>query len=469
MAYFGAHENKIDSKRTIAKRPEPRVEITTPKKTRQIVESRSNIELLDDFGLEISFEEPKQPPIPENIQIETILSNEIEDTLLKDELNELNILDETIFDKPLIKNFKNLPNFVTQNSQNLISNSSSSIKMMIDGKIVELETENYDNLISETKPVNSKHLVSRKKDSSIAKKRFSAPDNKCGLRLDSIIGYNGKFSTENLIWNSDHEFFASSIGSTLCVEDLKTGQQKILTCHHEDITCVAMKTDMTQIASVSPYLLNISLSNEENSMPKCQSVVWDCANLNKVTNLFHKNASNITSLKFSTDDRFLISIGDYKCSSLLIWYTHDYSELIYLQNFSYIINDIAWNPYKCNELIMTACNKTLLKCSVEEKGFKKACLSVTEFDIPHAITDQYDKFDFTAITFGGEGWLLAATSNGLVTVWNLKNNSCFLNWKADSNEIGYLVNCKQKLITGSSKGHLKLWNIGSFDEIKKEK
>lgn len=468
MAYFGVHENKINHKKAISKGTEPRVEITTPKTACQTVESSSDIESIDNFALEISFEEPKQPPVPENIQIETILSDEIEDTLLKDELNELNILDETILDKPLIKNFKNLPNFVSQNSQNLISHSSGSFKMS-DGKIVELETENFDKLNSETKPANSKHLLCRTKDSSIAKKRFAAPDNKCGLRLDSIIGYNGKFSSENLIWNSDHEFFASSIGSTLCIEDLKTGEQKILTCHHEDITCIAMKTDMTQIASVSSYLLNISLSNEENSMPKCQIVIWDCANLNKVTNLFHKNASNITSLKFSTDDRFLISIADYKCSSLTIWYTHDYSELVYVQNFGYIINDIAWSSYKCNELIMTACNKTLLKCFIEEKGYKKACLSITEFDIPHAITDLNDKFDFTAVTFGGEGWLLAATSNGLVTVWNLKTNSCFLNWKADSNEIDYLVNSKQKLITGSSKGNLKLWNIGSFDEIKKNK
>ncbi|RNA21555.1 WD repeat-containing 90 [Brachionus plicatilis] len=470
LAYFGAYENKVSSKKSHSKAgKEPLVEITTPKPSRQITDSSSDIESLHDLALDISFEEPKQPPVPENIEIETILSNEIEDTLLKDELNELTILDETILDKPLIKNFKNLSNFVSQNSQSLYSTSTNSFKMMSDGKVIELETESYDKFLSEIKPSNSKHLMSRIKESTIAKKRFSAPDNKCGIRLDSIIGYNGKFSAENLIWNSDHEFFASSIGTTLCVEDLKTGQQKIFTAHHEDITCVAMKTDMTQMASVSSYLLNISLSNEENSLPKCQIVIWDCTNLSKVSNLFHKNALNIASLKFSTDDRFLISVADYKCPSLLIWSTNDYSQLIYLQNFNYIINDLAWNPYKCNEIIIGVCNKSLLKCSIEEKGYKKANLSVTEFDIPQAITDLNEKFDFTAITFGAEGWLFAATSNGLVTVWNLKNNSCFLNWKADSNEIDYLVNNKQKLITGSSKGNLKLWNIGSLDEIKKDR
>lgn len=469
MAYFDVNESKLPNKKSISIGKEPRVEITAPEPSPKIANSSFDIESLHDLDLEVSFEEPKQPPVPENIEIETILSNEIEDTLLKDELNELTILDDTVHDKPNIKNFKNLPSLISENSKNVFSNSTNSFKMISDGKVIELETESYGKFLSDLKPTNSKHLVSRSKDSSLAKKRFTAPENKCGIRLDSIIGYNGKFSAENLIWNSDYEFFASSIGSTLCVEDLKTGHQKILTAHHEDITCVAMKTDMTQMASVSSYSLNISLSSEENTLPKCQIVIWDCGTLNKTTNLFHKNASNITCLKFSTDDRFLISVADYKCPSLLIWSTHDYSQLVYIQNFNYIINDLAWNPYKCNELIMGSCNKVLLKCSIDEKGYKKACLNVNEFEIPNVITDSYSDFDFTAITFGAENWVFAATSHGVVTVWSLKNNSCFLNWKADSSEIDFLVNCKQKLITGSNKGHLKFWNIGSFDEIKKDR
>jgi hypothetical protein len=42
-----------------------------------------------------------------------------------------------------------------------------------------------------------------------------------------------------------------------------------------------------------------------------------------------------------------------------------------------------------------------------------------------------------------------------------------LYWKADSVEIDTLVNIKQRLITGSSKGSLKLWSISSINEIKR--
>ncbi|CAF0967584.1 unnamed protein product [Brachionus calyciflorus] len=468
MAYFCVNDSRKSSKKIpIPEGRDPEIEIRQIQKLNLKSSSLSDRESFSDMSLEISFEEPKEPPIPTNIEIETILTNEIEDTLLRDDLNEdITILDESIIEKPKFKNYTNLPNFLNEKQENFKSNSTGSLNMISDGKIIELETEKFDRFITELKPMNSKHLMTRKKQSLIAKKRFSAPENKCGIRLKSAIGYNGKYSSDNLIWNSTYEFFASSIGSTLCVEDLKTGQQKILSSHHEDITCIALRTDMTQMASVSSYSLNISISNEQYNTPKCQIVIWDCDKLEKINNLFHQNASNITCFKYSTDDRFLISVSDYMCPSLLIWSTYDYNPMILIDTLNYVINDLVWNPYKCNEFVMCGTNKCLLKCEIDEKGYKSGAINFNEFDIPLAILEINDKFDFTGLTFGSGEWLFVANNYGLVTVWNLKSSSCFLNWKADSNEIDYLVNYKHKLITGSSKGNLKLWNIGNLDDIK---
>jgi WD40 repeat protein len=64
--------------------------------------------------------------------------------------------------------------------------------------------------------------------------------------------------------------------------------------------------------------------------------------------------------------------------------------------------------------------------------------------------------------------LFAATNFGLVTVWHTKTYNCFLNWQADSNELDFLVCIKHRLITGSSRGAIKLWNIQSIHEIKNQ-
>ncbi|CAF3845969.1 unnamed protein product [Rotaria magnacalcarata] len=59
--------------------------------------------------------------------------------------------------------------------------------------------------------------------------------------------------------------------------------------------------------------------------------------------------------------------------------------------------------------------------------------------------------------------VLCSTNCGFVTCWNTRTNSCLLHWKADSNEICYMTAIKYKLLTGSSSGCLRLWNIENLE------
>ena len=58
-----------------------------------------------------------------------------------------------------------------------------------------------------------------------------------------------------------------------------------------------------------------------------------------------------------------------------------------------------------------------------------------------------------------------ATNFGLVTVWNTKTNTCFLNWHADNNEIDSLVTINKRLVTGSCTGNLKLWDVSTIHQM----
>lgn len=255
----------------------------------------------------------------------------------------------------------------------------------------------HNDFFIENRPTVAKHLQSREKDSLCAKRRFTAPVDKCGLKLGSVIGYNGKHSAENIIWIPSKEFFAFSIGTLVCVENLKTGEQKILCSHQEDVTSLCNKSDLTQLASASAYLLNMvatSISSETNNqLPKCQITIWDSARMEIAVNLFHKNASNITCLKYSTDDRFLVSISDYKCPSLSVWKAcDDYENLIFIDCLNYVIHDVAWNPFKINEFIMCGQNKSLVVCAIDEKkkvGSSFGQLKFSELDVPLAVSEVY--------------------------------------------------------------------------------
>jgi hypothetical protein len=419
-------------------------------------------------------EMPRTPPIAEAqmIHIETITANsEIEDTFLNDDL--------TIFDTTTsgtnnsissIRKFVNLPNFVTSSlnlnndENNSISNNNLSDSFLVNGIKTEKHEIKIQNKNKETKndePNVSKQLVKREKQSKCARFVYSAPDDQCAIKLNSLIGYNGQYSSTNMIWSPNRELFAFTIGSIICIEDLKTAKQTILsTLHQEDITVLTLRNDCIHMASASGSL----------NKNQCQISIWDCFSFECILNLNHKNASNITFLNYSIDDRYLISISDYNNSTISIWNTFDnYSLVLFIDSFSkQIINDLAWNPCKLNEFTLCGQNKLLITCSLlnNEDKYK---LKEIKLDLTNVLCEQINKnkINFTSICYSNQDFLLyAATDTGFITVWSTKSNSCFLNWQADSNEIDVLICMKHNLITGSSGGSLKLWNVATIHEMK---
>jgi hypothetical protein len=191
-----------------------------------------------------------------------------------------------------------------------------------------------------------------------------------------------------MIWSPEREFFAFTCGSIVCVEELKTGKQNLLHNHHEDITVLSMRNDCFQMASSSAYtqkkqLDSINTTPSELKSKQSLITIWSCeAPFKIVINLFHKNSSIVTCMNYSTDDRFLISIGDFKTPSLTIWNTYDYTSLVNMDSLNYIIYDVAWNPCKCNEFTLCGQSKMLAVWSLDEKPMKICSLRSSEMEVP---------------------------------------------------------------------------------------
>ena len=55
-------------------------------------------------------------------------------------------------------------------------------------------------------------------------------------------------------------------------------------------------------------------------------------------------------MAYSRDDRFLISVGDYRECSVVIWGTKDYNVLT--SSYTQVpIHDLSWDPYTMNEFV----------------------------------------------------------------------------------------------------------------------
>ncbi len=394
------------------------------------VSTKSKIDI--HWKSDISFEKPRTPPVAAEIEIETIaVHGEIEDTFLNDDLTLLESNNSSFLSNQLNKKlFLNLPNFISNQPEPLTVTS------------INLTENNLE-----------KRLTIRKKLSTSARRKYIAPVNKRGLKLNSIIGFNGKWANKNIVWSPHKEFFAFTCGTVVCIEDLKTGQQSLLhDDHQEEITVLALRNDCTHMAAsyTSPsQLAKISL--------------WDCTTHKVLTKLSHKASSVITSMAFSPNDRFLVSIGDYKSSSLCLWSTESsYNLLVTMESLGYAVNDVSWNLRKPNEFVLCGEGRALIVWHVSDG--ERCSLRSFECDMP--VGDGED-FEMTAVAYSDQDCLMyAASSTGVVTVWNTDKYNCFMNWQADETEIDSIVCIGSRLVTGSGNGSLKLWNCQAVKDMK---
>lgn len=217
----------------------------------------------------------------------------------------------------------------------------------------------------------------RDKASVVSKQHLGSPSGRCQLKLDSVIGYNGKHAMNNLIWNPDLEFFAYSIGTVICCENLKTGKQNLLHLDDgDDVTILAVRHDLSQLAS----------SSFGTWSKQCQITVWNCDDYEMAVSLtLPDHVSSIRLLQYSTDDRFLFAVSE--CSKFFVWRTLDYELSISLDYSDHQVYDIAWNPFKCNQLAICGQKRLLALARIEEKGLNNNSLVIEDLETPVAIRE----------------------------------------------------------------------------------
>jgi hypothetical protein len=152
-----------------------------------------------------------------------------------------------------------------------------------------------------------------------------------------------------------------------------------------------------------------------------------------------------------------------------LWSTNDYSHLLNWQDelSSSYLNCLAWNPLRTNEFCLGSSHGTIHFCTINEQtDDSNQNLQVLHGKIPLLLNENTTKScDITACVYLAStiNLVLCATNSGFITCWNSRLCLCILHWKADANELCYMKTIKHKLLTGSSIGCLKLWNIEKLE------
>jgi len=327
-------------------------------------------------------------------------------------------------------------------SQNLQLES----KNIIDNKINEIS---HDIKVTNHAPPNiSSHFKATKRYSTISEKRYVAPLNQCGMKLEGVVGFNGN-SRNSIAWHPETGFFAYLCGCMIVIEDLYNGKQNILSNQSEELSTLALQYDgqMLAVAStVNKTFASISIWNVTTY--KCDKV------------LEHHN-SNVIGLQYSRDDRFLISIGDYKQCMLVIWNAKDYS-ILTETCMTYPIHSVQWHPYRSNEFAVVGRQRMVAFAYLSEHQDETTDLiQIINGHVPKDLFSSVSMTtdDMTSLSYAGQDILLTGTSFGIICLWSISNQHCFMHWQADSAEISYLHARYDKIISGSASKNLKCWTL----------
>ncbi|KAJ8037449.1 WD repeat-containing protein 90 [Holothuria leucospilota] len=308
------------------------------------------------------------------------------------------------------------------------------------------------------KPSCLKHFVARANQSQMAQRRYTAPPNQAGVRLKSVLGFNGN-GCGNVVWHPDTGLFAYTSGCIIVIEDLNDSSQRHLLGHVEEISFLTLQHDAQILASASG----------SRGLTGSQICLWDVGSgiCRKVLS-YHEH--QIVCLAFSRDDRFLISVGDYRECSVVVWDTQDYA-ILAASKTALPIHDLVWDPHSPNEFATVGERGTVLFWLLDETH-EKFALNIHEAVVPQDLMDTRNMIlgdvSFTCTQYGGDSVLYVGTNTGVLSAWDTRHNSCFMHWEADSAEIDVIV-CRfgsSRLITGGASRLLRLWSVYGMGELR---
>ncbi|KAH9513092.1 WD repeat-containing protein 90 [Bulinus truncatus] len=299
------------------------------------------------------------------------------------------------------------------------------------------------------------HYKQREKTSTLAQRRYTAPPNQAGLKLSSVISYNSN-GRNNMVWHPETGFFAYTSGCVIVVEDLSTREQKHLIGHTEEVSCLSLQHDSS---------LLVSASSAFRDTP-CQICIWDTQSMT-CTKTLSQHTFGVQCLAFSHDDRYLISIGDYRECTVVVWRTTDF-QIVASSSTESVIHAVKWDPFTVNEFVSVGDNGTVLFWLLDETT-SDVFLNVHEAELPEDLLSsntEVNSLVFTSISYAGDSTVYIGTNIGKVTVWDTRQNNCFMHWEADTAEITRIVSRYNQLMTASYSNCIRIWSVGRVNEMK---
>ncbi|XP_045400730.1 WD repeat-containing protein 90 [Lemur catta] len=275
------------------------------------------------------------------------------------------------------------------------------------------------------------------------------PAGSARLRLKAVLGYSGR-GRANMVWRPDTGFFAYTCGRLVVVEDLHSGAQQHWHGHPEDISTLALSHDAQVL---------VSASGRSRAAAHCQIRVWDVSG-GLCQHLLSHHGTAVQALAFSPDDRLLVTLGDRGDCTLAVWSTATY-DLVCSTRLLEPVRAVAFSPWDAHKL--TCLGQRAVTFWLLQQCGADISLQVHREAVPEAV----GVGELTSLCYGPRPLVYCGSSSGQVCVWDTHAGRCFLAWEADDSEIGVLLCSGPRLVSGSGARRLRLWAVGTVQELRR--
>ena len=364
-------------------------------------------------------------------------------------VSELEILN--ISDNELNTNDKTPPKRKVAERENSIRNG----EVLVVSEIAKRSNETQKSKA----PTCFNHFRRKEKVSKVAAVHYSAPENQAGLKLKSLIAFNGN-ARDNILWRTEPGLVYYTSGISIVIEDLASNEQRILKGHVSEISTLAIQPSGQLLASAA---------GESEEIP-CQIIVWDLT-----TSTCHKVIPcanrEIIAMKYSNDGRFLVSLSDFTDKCVYVWNSLSMN-LLLSSKLDFVANSVAWDCDSPLEfcIVGSDCSVSfwILEESADTDGDCEAeySLSYHHSEVPTEVAKHRrdsrsvkDGHAFVSLCYAGLSILYIGSDQGVVAAWDTRSNKCYMHWIAGQAEITHISALGSRLITGSVDHKLKLWTV----------
>jgi len=214
------------------------------------------------------------------------------------------------------------------------------------------------------------------------------------MELVSTIGFNGSVP-HGLLVHPDKEHLIYPLGCTVVIENLKTNEQKFLSGHTNDVSCLAVSKSGKYVAS--GQLTHMGFTADV--------IVWDFA-AKKAHTTFTLHKVKVEALAFSPSDKYLVTLGGRDDSSVVVWDLASCQPLCgypsALQSAGTVYTVQFMNT--TDDLFVTGGNKTLRIWEVDRTNRKirpyECDLGQLKRDVRCLLIDNDDEFLYAGTTSG---------------------------------------------------------------------